>query len=99
MRRTRISTLLASLAKQPPPAATAPPPPPRAVVSGWVRSVRAQKARAFVHVDDGSCAPGLQLLLDETNTEVRRGPPALSTLDPACARLRATKPVGRGRRL
>ena len=44
------------------------------MVSGWVRSVRTQKARAFLHLDDGSCAPGLQLVLAQEQTEVTREP-------------------------
>ena len=31
------------------------------IVAGWVRTVRAQKHRAFAHIDDGSCAAGLQV--------------------------------------
>eukprot|EP00793_Prasinoderma_coloniale_P003253 PRCOL_00005888-RA len=35
------------------------------VVRGWVRSVRAQKTRAFVDVNDGSTLGGLQLVVGE----------------------------------
>ena len=35
--------------------------PAEVTVAGWVRSVRAQKRRAFAHIDDGSCAAGLQV--------------------------------------
>jgi asparaginyl-tRNA synthetase len=35
---------------------------------GWLRSVRFQKKRAFAHVDDGSVAAGLQVLLQPETT-------------------------------
>ena len=35
---------------------------------GWLRSVRFQKKRAFAHLDDGSAAAGLQVLLKPETT-------------------------------
>ena len=34
------------------------------VVRGWVRTCRAQKTRAFLELTDGSCATGLQVLVE-----------------------------------
>ena len=47
------------------------PPEPEAevVVMGWLRSVRFQKKRAFAHLDDGSLAAGLQVLLKPETTQ------------------------------
>ena len=57
-RRPRVRELLA-----------APPQPEEAVVvMGWLRSVRFQKQRAFAHLDDGSAAAGLQVLLRPETT-------------------------------
>ena len=38
------------------------------MVMGWLRSVRFQKKRAFAHVDDGSVAAGVQVLLRPETT-------------------------------
>lgn len=38
--------------------------PPSLVVRGWVRTCRAQKTRAFLELTDGSCATGLQVLVE-----------------------------------
>lgn len=35
-------------------------------IRGWIRSVRAQKERAFLHLFDGSCFSGVQAVLDFT---------------------------------
>ena len=57
-RRQRVRELLA----------TPPQPEDAVVVMGWLRSVRFQKQRAFAHLDDGSVAAGLQVLLRPETT-------------------------------
>lgn len=56
-RRQRVKALL-----------RAPEPEAEVVVMGWLRSVRFQKKRAFAHLDDGSAAAGLQVLLKPETT-------------------------------
>jgi len=64
--RVRIRELLAAASSAS--LAVHAPRPASAVAHGWVRSVRKQKSVAFMHIDDGSSAQGLQVVLKAKST-------------------------------